>query len=284
MRASPNMSALAKTVWLIESRLSEDIPLDEVARHTGLSRSHASRMFAYLSGRTISSYVRGRRLSEAAKTLAAGAPDILSVALDAGYGSHEAFTRAFRDLFGVTPEEVRRRRSTENLALVEPLPMTESKTETIDDPRIEILDAFRIAGLAERQNMSDAAGIPGQWQRFSRFIDNIDGQVGGAAFGFVGEMSGDDAFEYVAGVEVTPDAELPPELTAFDIPAQRWAKFTHKGHITGIRATIGAIYSDWLPRSGETQNETASFLEYYGPDFDPRAGTGTVEIWIGLKD
>jgi AraC family transcriptional regulator len=46
-------------------------------------------------------YVRGRRLTEAAKVLSDGAPDILTVALDAGYGSHEAFTRAFRDQFGV---------------------------------------------------------------------------------------------------------------------------------------------------------------------------------------
>ena len=52
-------------------------------------------------------YVRGRRLTEAAKALSNGAPDILSVALDAGYGSHEAFTRAFRDEFGVTPETIR---------------------------------------------------------------------------------------------------------------------------------------------------------------------------------
>lgn len=52
-------------------------------------------------------YVRGRRLTEAAKALSRGAPDIFSVALDAGYGSHEAFTRAFPDEFGVTPETIR---------------------------------------------------------------------------------------------------------------------------------------------------------------------------------
>jgi len=40
-------------------------------------------------------YVRGRQLTEAARCLASGAPDILAIALEAGYGSHEAFTRAF---------------------------------------------------------------------------------------------------------------------------------------------------------------------------------------------
>ena len=49
-------------------------------------------------------YMRGRRLSEAARVLANGGADILTVALDFGYGSHEAFTRAFRrSQFGVNP-------------------------------------------------------------------------------------------------------------------------------------------------------------------------------------
>ena len=52
-------------------------------------------------------YLRARRLSVAARALVNGVPDIFSVALDVGYGSHEAFTRAFRERFGVTPESVR---------------------------------------------------------------------------------------------------------------------------------------------------------------------------------
>ncbi|WP_164034337.1 helix-turn-helix domain-containing protein, partial [Serratia marcescens] len=71
-------------------------------------------------------YLRGRRLSQAARSLAAGAPDILAVALDAGYGSHEAFTRAFRDQFGMTPELVRDRRRLDNVPLVEPITMNET--------------------------------------------------------------------------------------------------------------------------------------------------------------
>lgn len=54
-------------------------------------------------------YVRERRLTEAARTSANGAPDILNVALNAGCNSHEAFTRAFRDHFGITPEALRAR-------------------------------------------------------------------------------------------------------------------------------------------------------------------------------
>ena len=60
-----------------------------------------------------------------AQALAGGAPDILAVALDAGYGSHEAFTRAFRDQFGVTPERCARRHL-DQLDLVEPILMDQS--------------------------------------------------------------------------------------------------------------------------------------------------------------
>ena len=70
--------------------------------------------FGRATGWSVMRYVRGRRLSEAARTLAAGATDILAVALDAGYGSHEAFTRAFRDQFGRTPESVRAQRHLDN--------------------------------------------------------------------------------------------------------------------------------------------------------------------------
>jgi AraC family transcriptional regulator len=66
-------------------------------------------------------------------------------------------------------------------------------------------------------------------------------------------------------------------------PARRWARFRHHGHVSSIRSTIRAIYDTWLPGSGETQAEDVSFIEYYGPDFNPMTGQGTCEIWIGLK-
>ena len=94
------MSAVLKTVWFIETRFRDnELSLETMAEHAGVSRSHLSRIFPVATGMQLSSYLRGRRLTEAAKELVNGAPDILNVALDVGYGSHEAFTRAFRDQF-----------------------------------------------------------------------------------------------------------------------------------------------------------------------------------------
>src|SRR5229473_2948050 len=91
------MNPVGKALWYIESHFGEAITLDEIAAIGGVSRYHMSRAFGVATGQPALRHIRGRRLSEAAKSLAKGAGDILGVALEAGYGSHEAFTRAFRD-------------------------------------------------------------------------------------------------------------------------------------------------------------------------------------------
>jgi AraC family transcriptional regulator len=277
------MSAIARTIWFIESRFREEVSLDDLARATGLSPSYLSRMFTMGTGYTVSAYLRGRRLTEAARALADGAPDILSVALDAGYGSHEAFTRAFRDQFGLTPDAVRRRQSLKDLNLVEAMKMEAATKVQLDPPVIERRAPMRMAGLAGHFNLDNPAGIPDQWQKFNALAGEVRGITVDGAFGVVGEMS-DGGFDYMSAFAVSDTADLPREFTAVKVQARRWARFTHKGHISGIRATCAAIYGEWLPGSGAEQAEDVSFLEYYGPDFDPRTGLGTVEIWIGLKD
>lgn len=146
------MTAIAKTIWLIESHFGAPISLDDMAGQAGVSRTHLSRIFPLVTGYSISGYTRARRLTEAAKALVAGAPDILSVALDAGYGSHEAFTRAFRDQFGLTPAELRKRRSLSDLNLVEPLPMYAETIAKLAPPRIEHMPPRKFAGLMEEHD------------------------------------------------------------------------------------------------------------------------------------
>jgi AraC family transcriptional regulator len=277
------MSAIAKTVWVIESRIGAPISLDELAAHAGVSRFHLSRIFPLATGYSISGYLRGRRLSVAAGRLAAGAPDILQVALDAGYGSHEAFTRAFRDQFGITPDELRRRGSTDSLKLVESLPMDSPALPDLAPPTIEKRPAMRMTGLRERMDLSNPNAIPALWQRFGPYLGHIPGAVAPAAFGIVAGMDG-ELCDYMAGTEISARADALPELKLLTLPARRWAKFAHRGHISTIRGTISAIYDYGLSRAGLVQDDELSFVEFYGPDYDAATGTGTIEIWIGLKD
>jgi AraC family transcriptional regulator len=277
------MNPVGKALWYIESHFAQEITLEDIAVIGGVSRFHMSRAFGYAAGRSVMSYVRGRRLSEAARSLADGAPDILAVALDAGYGSHEAFTRAFRDQFGLTPEAVRAQRHLDNIALVEPIKMDQTLITNLAPPRFENGRALLIAGLCARYDGESSKAIPSQWQRFVPHIGTIPGEVGGAtAYGVIYNVDEEGNFDYLTGVEVRDFSGLPGDLAKLRIPAQKYAVFSHRDHVATIRRTINTIWSKWLPESGHEAADAPSF-ERYGEEFDPRTGTGGLEIWIPIK-
>ena len=275
------MDPIEKALWFVEAHLADPISLDSVASAGGVSRHHMARAFAAATGWPVMRYVRGRRLSKAARSLADGAPDILAVALEAGYESHEAFTRAFRDQFGVTPEAVRAGRSPKTLPLLEPLPMSDIKTIGLAPPRLERRPALLIAGLSERYEGSNA-GMAAQWSRLTPWLGHIPGQVGQAAYGVCYNGDGEGGIDYLCGVEVSDFSGLPPELDRLRVAEQAYALFTHAGHISTIQHTWAAIFSQWPPQSGRVRAD-APEIEYYDQRFDPRSGDGGLEIWIPLK-
>jgi AraC family transcriptional regulator len=276
------MNPVAKAIWFIESHFTEDLTLDDVANAGGVSRYHMSRVFGSATGRSIVRYVRGRRLSEAARTLAGGAPDILAVALDAGYNSHEAFTRAFRDQFGLTPEALRACGNLEGIEPMEAIKMDETLLANLEPPRFENLKTLLIAGLGERYTAETCANIPAQWQRFAPHIGHIPGQVGRTAYGVICNTDDAGNTEYISGVEVADFSRLPAEFARLRIPEHRYAVFAHRDHIAAIRRTWFTIWNKWLPESGHQVAEAPEF-ERYGEEFDPRTGTGRLEIWIPIK-
>jgi AraC family transcriptional regulator len=282
------MQQIRRALWHIEQNLrSSDLSMDETARAAGVSRFHLSRLFSTALGQTAISYARARRLSEAAKALAAGAPDILSVALDHGYGSHEAFTRAFRDQFGVTPEAMRAQRSLDSIKLTEPFTVTEQSLPDIDPPRFETRDAFTVAGLRVRYDTMGSSGtveIPNQWRRFAPFIGHIPDAVGNLTYGvFYDFDSAEGGFAYIAGAEVSRTDDLPKEFESLRIPKQRYAVFTHRGHISTIPQTMQAIWQKGIVAANLKPADSASF-ERYDERFNPVTGDGEVEVWMALED
>ena len=79
------MSITAKALWVIERNHQRDLTLDEIADACGVSKFHLAHAFGQSTGHSVMQYVRGRRLTEAARKLARGAPDILDLALETGY-------------------------------------------------------------------------------------------------------------------------------------------------------------------------------------------------------
>jgi AraC family transcriptional regulator len=278
------MNPAQKALWYIESHLAEALSLDDIAGVAGVSRFHIVRAFAAATGLPVMRYVRSRRLSEAARTLANGAPDILRLALEADYGSHEAFTRAFRDHFGVTPEKVRATACLGKLRLQEPIVMDSTALDHLAAPRFETGRPLLVAGIGERYNHENGvAAIPGQWQRFHQTVADIPDRIGKVAYGVC--CNGDDSgnFDYIAGVEVADFSDLPREFSRVRIPAQNYAVFTHREHISTIRRTINTIWNHWLPASGLKAADAPSF-ERYDEQFDPLTGNGGLEIWMPVKE
>jgi AraC family transcriptional regulator len=204
------------------------------------------------------------------------------VALAHGYGSHEAFTRAFREQFGVTPESVREQGVPDRLNLQEPVRMYARQTANLTPPRFENKDATVVAGLGARYKRGGDPAIPSQWQRFIPYIGNVPGQLGDVTYGVGANFDDEGAFDYIAGVEVSRFDDLPSELTSIRLPARRYAVFTHKGHVSSIPATMRTIWQEWLPKSGHRFAD-APFFERYDQRFDPQSGDGELELWIPLE-
>ncbi len=277
------MNPAQKAIWFIESHLADALTLDDISDVAGISRFHMVRAFGAATGLSVMRYVRARRLSEAARALAAGAPDILTLALDADYGSHEAFTRAFRDHFGTTPEAVRNSTRLDHLKLQEPILMDSTLTDNLQPPRFATGKPMLVAGLGERVSQENSAGIPGQWRRFHQSLANIPARIGNIAYGVC--CNGDDAgnFDYIAGVEVADFSDLPREFAKVRIPEQRYAVFIHRDHISTIRRTVNTIWNHWLPASGLKAADAPNF-ERYDEKFDPVTGNGELEIWVPVRE
>jgi AraC family transcriptional regulator len=284
-RMTPGLQTpLEKAIWFIESHFSQSVTLDDLARICGRSRFQMSRLFSLGMGKTVTAYVRGRRLSEAARALAEGAPDILDVALQAGYNSHEAFARAFRDQFGLTPGELRSRGRLDGIALVEPLREDPMVPVNLQPPRLVSLGPLLIAGIGRRFASNDFAGIPALWQELQPHFGQIPGQKGKTAYGLVASMAiAAESYFYLAGVEVSDISDLDRNFTAVRLPAQRWAVFLHEGHVTTIGSTIHAVFARALPAAGLAAADMPDLLERYDENFDAWNGTGGFEIWVPVK-
>jgi AraC family transcriptional regulator len=267
-------------LWLIETNLQGQLTLNGLAEMAGVTPFHLSRSFTALIGQPLMRYVWRRRLTRAAEALVGGEASVLMLALDAGYASPEAFARAFRAEFGLTPRALRTRAGLDGLTLTQPLEFAPIMTLILDAPIFETRPERLIAGLSRRYDMQTRAGIPAQWAAYNeaalRAPSPAPEDYYGVAYGFT-PATGD--FDYLCGQEIAPGTALPEGFAKVALPAGRWARFLTKGHITTMQAAWGEVYNHWAsqpncgPRSGPG-------VEFYSPEFDGRTGNGGYELWI----
>lgn len=275
------MSIADRGLWIIERNWQQPLSLEGIAKACGVSRSHLAYAFGTATGLSVMKYLRGRRLSEAARQLADGAPDILSLALEAGYSSHEAFTRAFRDQFATTPESVRDSHSLNGIALVEPLKLQETGEGQVAAPYVAGEDTVLIVGLAQQCSFETTLRIPAQWQRFMPFYAAIPAKLDRIPTGVSYASDDEGHFQYVCGAEVSRFGDTLSELIKLEIPPRTYAVFEHLGHVSGLTETYRTIWNQSLPALGRAV-ANAPILERHNPTFDPRTGEGDIKLWIPL--
>lgn len=105
------VSKIRESLSFIEKNLNNDIRLEELSNIVYLSKYHYHRLFRELTGDSVKQYISKRRMAEAARELVSTDGRILDIALRYQYGSQEAFTRAFKRLYGTTPGEYRKQYS-----------------------------------------------------------------------------------------------------------------------------------------------------------------------------
>jgi AraC family transcriptional regulator len=91
----------------IQQHLDDPLELGQLARLANFSPYHFHRVFAGMVGEPLREYIRRLRLERAALKLSNRKAPVIEIALGAGYQSHEAFTRAFRGGFGMSPSRFR---------------------------------------------------------------------------------------------------------------------------------------------------------------------------------
>ena len=278
------MNPAQKALWYIESHLAGPLTLDEIAAIGGVSRFHMVRAFAAATGFSVMRYVRARRLSKAARELAAGAPDILSLALDADYGSHEAFTRAFRDHFGVTPEAVRAATCLGHLKLQEPIIMDSTLLDNLKAPRFETGKPLLVAGIGERYNCEGGAAIPGQWQRFHQISRQHSRQGSGRwpmASAAMATIPGISTTSPASRLPTSPTCRANSPACGFPSRNTRCSPTPSTSRPSAAPSTRSGITG--CRRPGMKAADAPSF-ERYDEKFDPSTGNGGLEIWIPVRE
>lgn len=272
---------VARTLWYLESHMAGEVTLEGAAADLGVSPFHLSRAFASRTGLPVMRYVWRRRLARAAERLAAGETSVLNAALEAGYGSQEAFTRAFRAEFETTPARVASG-GLKTIVTLKPITGEGMMDPKLKAPKLQAMPQKIIAGPSMGYDMQTRVNIPAQWAAYNAAGVGAEGAVPDAWYGVVYNF-GEGTMEYLCGQEVRSARGQPKGFSTVVVPAGTYARFRSEGHISTMGDAWNEIYEYWLakpeyrPRPGPT-------LEFYPLEFDGRTGNGGYEIWIAMAE
>ncbi|MEV8239169.1 AraC family transcriptional regulator [Microbacterium testaceum] len=282
---------LNRLVDEIEDRLVEEIDIDALAISMGTTGYHARRMFSALAGMPISEYVRRRRMTVAASDVI-GDEDLLTIAVRFGYGSVEAFGRAFRSVHSVSHGDVRR-----DGGPLRPQPTLRFRL-TVEgssamDARIIERPAFRLIGHAARVPLIHRGANP-HIQRHIASLPPAEHErlkaLSGADPRGLLQVSADVDSDYAEGSELTylhgvaveADAAVAADLDVIDVPAGAWVVFRSSGpYPRALQETYAASAAEWFPSNPWRLREGPSIVAILDRAEDFR--TATSELWFPIE-
>jgi AraC family transcriptional regulator len=282
---------LNRLIEHIEAQLRAEINLADLLRTEGTTEYHVRRMFSSLAGMPVSEYIRRRRMTQAAADLLAG-QDLLSIAIRYGYGSAEAFGRAFRAVHGASVADVRENGGPLRSQPILRLSLTVEGNRPMD-ARIVDREEFQLIGYAAQVPLihnganphiqAHIASIP--IAEHARLKELSSAQPAGLLQ--VSDQVDPDYREgseltYLHGVAVPGGIQVPKELDAIQIPAGQWAVFSASGpYPSALQDLYAATATAWFPSNPWRLRVGPSIVAVLdrAPDFS----TATCELWLPVE-
>lgn len=250
------LKQLNEVMHYIEANLNQKMDLKEISKIALSSEFQFKRIFSFLSGMTLSEYIRKRKLTVAAMQLQKKNVKVIDVAMRYGYSSPDAFSRAFETFHGVLPSEVKRKPHT-----IKSIPMMTFRL-TIEggkemNYRIETKDAFQVVGLKTELNMENGVLTPDYGAVMEKLTDDLaeeffelsDTEPTGVIHVTVDyeEDFDNGRLDHYIGAAVSSDYS--GAFEKMNVPALTWAVFEIVGEWEVIDKEWQRIYSEWLPSS-----------------------------------
>lgn len=287
--------ALERAVLYVENHIGEDFTVEDVANAAGYSYYHLTRVFHALLGEGVGSYIQKRKLAGAAHKLLYTDDRVLDIAVAYGFASGEAFSRAFKAIYNITPWNYRKKRVDTFISYKRrmDLPRLEHILNNVTvHPKIVEIPDFFVAGLRGETTLRNNK-LADLWQQFNDIaytIPNTMPEARGIGLcenctngNTVYNMSDDIPFTEVVGIEVTTLNGLPSPLVGKKVKGGRYAVFTHRGSIARLPQTFEYIWGTWFLVTDEELDIREDFelyderyLGFYAPDSE-------MDIYIPIK-
>ncbi len=261
---------LLRVLVHIQRHLDEPLSLEELANVAHFSPYHFHRVFRGMVGESLQEHIRRLRLERAAMRLKHADRPIVQIALEAGYETHEAFSRAFRSLLGCSPSQFRTdTRSTVDgpgihYQLPETLTTLPLKTGELKmDVTLETLEPMRVAFV---RHVGPYHEVGQAWETVCMHLGK-EGLLGPDAR-FIGvcyddpEVTPPEKIRYDACITVGPDFQGEGPVGVQTLAGGDYAKVTHEGPYDRLNETYAWLFGQWLPQTSYDLRSEPS-LEVY---------------------